>query len=488
MIKRVMLINPSNTMPKDSLRRLSPPLGLMYLGAVLKNSGYEVNILDSPCEGYYSTKIEGDHITYGLSDEELIKRIVDYEPDTVGITSMFSAHQKNAVAHCDLVKKINPNIPVILGGIHPSFTPKKSAKNKSVDFVIMGEGEFRILNLLNSLNSRKGFNFDGIMYKRNGKIIGNPMTSRIEDLDTLPLPARELVNMKRYIKIGVPYAPFSKKERCGQIMISRGCPFNCVFCSTVNYWGHKFRMRTINHILKEVDELVRQYDIQELQFTDDNLTADREKAKELFKSLKPYHLSLCTPHGLMINTIDKEMINLMADAGAYQLSFAVESGSKRVLKEIIHKPVPEKEKVKCLIKDCHERGIQVHGLFIVGFPGESLKEMKETFTYPYETDFDSVSFFIANPIPGSELYEQCKKKRYLLDSPSIDVKHAEINIPKNSSDYVMSREEIEKMVDDETRKFNKYSKRKNPNGWEAKFKHFLKKHGDKTDLILGRVT
>lgn len=483
-----MLINPTNTMPKDSIRRLSSPLGLMYIGAVLKNFGYEVNILDSLCEGYYSTKTEGDYITYGLSDEELTKRITDYEPDVVGITSMFSAHQKSAIAHCNLVKKINPNIPVVLGGIHPSLTPVESVKNKSVDFVIVGEGEFRFLKLLNSLNEKKRFNFDGVAYKKNGKIIHNPMTSRIENLDTLPLPARELVDMEKYLKIGIPYAPFPRKEKCEQMMVSRGCPFNCVFCSTVKYWGHKFRIRTVSHVLKEVDELVEKYGIQELQFTDDNLTVDKEKAKEIFRSLKPYNLSLCTPHGLMVNTLDEELIDLMADAGIYQLSFAIESGNQKVLKEMVHKPVPEKDKVKKLIKSCHERNIQVHGLFVVGFPGESLKEMNETFAYPYETDVDTASFFLANPMPGSELYERCKKKGYLLDNPKLDIKHAEINIPKNSPDYVMPREQMEKLVDDETRKFNEYSKKKNPNSWNIKFEQFLKKHKDEEDLILGRVT
>lgn len=487
-IKKVMLINPSNTMPKDSVRRLASPLGLLYMGAVLKEAGYDVDVLDSPCEGYYNTKIDGDYLTYGLSDEEFVKRVREYDPDIVAVSSMFSAHQKNAIHHCDLIKSVNKDIIVVLGGIHPSLAPKESAINDSVDYVVISEGEFRFLKLIKALEEGKELDFDGVAYKKDGEAIVNPMTTRIDDLNSLPLPARDLIDMEKYIKIGVPYAPFPRKERAAQIMTSRGCPFNCVFCSTVNYWGRKFRKRSVDNIMKEVDELVNKYKIEEIQFSDDNMTVDRERAMELFRRLKKYNLSWCTPHGLMVQTLDEEMIKLMAESGAYQLTFAIESGSRRVLKEIIHKPVPEKDVMRKLVDACHKYDIQVHGMFVVGFPGENKEEVMETLNYPFDVGFDSVSFFIVNPIPGSELYNLCKGKGYLMEDAKMDFKAAEINIPKDSPDYVMPKEELVKLVDGKTREFNEFSKKKHPERWEAKFKQFLRKHGDQADLILGRVT
>lgn len=486
---KIMLINPSNTMPKDSVRRLTTPLGFLYMGAILRDAGYDVKILDSTCEGYYNTKVGGGYITYGLSDDEVVERIRRYGPDVVGISSMFSAHQKNALHQCDLVKLVNKEIPVVLGGIHPSMLPEESIRKNSVDYVMIGEGEYRLLNLLNSLNEGRKPDFDGIAYKKNGEIIINPMKTRIENLNSLPLPARDLIDMKKYIEVGVPFAPFSRKERVEQIMTSRGCPFNCVFCCSIKYWGRKVRMRSVENIIKEIDELVNKYNIQEIQFSDDNLTVNKDKAKELFKRLKPYNLSWCTPNGLMVKTLDEEMIKLMAESGAYQFSFGIESGSRRVLKEIIHKQVPPKEEVKKLVNICHEYDIQVHGMFIVGFPGETKKEMFETLDYPFDTNLDSASFFIASPLPGSELYRQCKEKGYLDEKKlKIDFKSSEIIIPKDSPDYVMSKEELEGLVDDKTREFNEFAKAKNPGAWDKKFAQFLKRHGDKADLILGRVT
>jgi len=486
-IQKVMLINPSNTMPKDSVRRLATPLGLLYMGVVLKSEGYDVDILDSTCEGYYNTEINGDRITYGLSDEDIVKRIRDSSPDLVGVTSMFTAHQKNAIHHCNLVKIVNPELRVVLGGIHPSLEPEESILNDSVDFVILGEGEYRITNLIDCLNNNKMPDFDGITYKKNGQVIIRPRITRIQNLDKIPFPARELINMERYIDIGVPYAPFPRKERVEQIMTSRGCPFNCVFCSTKEHWGKKFRARSVENIIAEVDELVNKYGIQEIQFSDDNMTVNKERAKELFKKLKPYNLSWCTPHGLMAKTLDEEMIRLMAESGAYQLTFAIESGSERVLRDIIHKDVPSKNKIKHLVDECHSNGVQVHGMFVVGFPGETRKEINQTLSYPFDIGFESVSYFIANPLPGSDLYVQCKKKGYLAGQ-SGDFKTAEILISKNSPDYIMSPQELVELVDQKTREFNEFSKAKNPGAWDKKFDLFLQRHGDKADLILGRVT
>lgn len=488
-IERVMLVNPRNTMPKDSIRRLSTPLGLLYIGAVLQAAGYDINILDSTCEGYYNTVKSGsEYITYGLNDEDFCQRIREWKPDLVGISSVFSAHQHNAIHHCDLVKSVDSNIVVVLGGIHPSLFPNESIEEPSVDYVIIGEGEYRLLGLIAALNAGKEFEFDGIAYKKNNRVIIRPMTERITDLDLIPFPARDLIDMEKYITIGVPYAPFPRKERVGQILATRGCPFHCVFCATVNYWGRNFRMRSVDNILKEINGLVDNYGIEEIQFPDDNMTVNKRQAKQLFKGMKKYNLSWCTPHGLMIQTLDEEMIELMAEAGAYQLTFAVESGSQRVLKEIIHKSVPPKREVRKLIDVCHTHDIQVHGMFVLGFPGETKEEILMSLNYPFDVRFDSVSFFIANPVPGSELYSQCKKKGYLAIEPKMDFKSAEINIPISSPEYVMSGQDLVKLVDDKTREFNEFSKNNHPERWEMKFQQFLKKHDDKADLILGRVT
>ena len=487
-IKRILLLNPPNTMPNDSARRLTTPLGLLYIGAMLEKNGFNVKIIDSPCEGYNNLKSEGRYVTYGLSDSEIIRKVNDFKPDLVGVTSMFSAHQNNALHVCDLIKQADKEIPVVLGGVHPSLCPEESLQSNSVDYVVIGEGEHRMFNLINSLNDGKTeFDFDGIAYKKREELIVNSSIARIENLDELPMPARHLIDIERYIEIGVPFAPFPRKSRVEQIMTSRGCPGKCIFCSSIKLWGRKFRMRSVENVMQEIDELVNKYKIQEIQFSDDNLTVNKNRCMEIFKRMEPYNLVWCTPNGVMIQTLDKELIEAMAKSGCYQLSFALESGSQRVLKEIIEKNVPEKEEVKELIKICHDNNISVHGMLIIGFPGETREEMQETLDYPFGLDLDSASYFIANPLPGSRLYELCREKGYLKKERKIDFKSAEIIIPKDSPDYVMFAEEMEQLVETYTRKFNEYSKNRRPEKWEQKYKQFQEKHRGELD-IYGRVT
>jgi radical SAM superfamily enzyme YgiQ (UPF0313 family) len=483
-IERIMLINPSNSMPGDSVRRIATPLGLLHIGTVLKQRGYDVCILDSPCEGYFNlTKEEGGYVKYGLSDAEVVGRIREYMPDMVGISSMFSARQRNAIHHLRLVKSVDKEIPVVLGGIHPSLAPGESIR-EGADYVVIGEGEYRLVEIANSLRSGKKPDCDGVAYRDNGEIRVFPMERRIQNLDEIPIPDRSLVNLEDYIKIGVPYAPFPRKERVEQVMTSRGCPFNCVFCSTVNFWGKKFRARSVENIAAELNGLREKHGIEEVQFSDDNMTVSKDRARRLFACMKGMGLSWCTPHGLMPWTLDDEMIGLMADSGAYQLTFAIESGNERVLREIIDKKVPDKDHIIALVKACQKRGIQVHGMFVVGFPGETREEIEQTLKYPYDVGFESVSYFIANPMPGSRLYEECKRK----GKSRMDLKAADIIIPKDSPDYVMAPDELERLVDEETRRYNDFSRARNPEAWNKKFEQFLKRHGDKADLLLGRVT
>ena len=483
MYEKVLLIMPSNRMPKDSVRRLVTPLGLLYIGAVLKKYGYDVTILDSPCEGYYNTTIEGNVITYGLSDKGVVNKIQQCDPDIVGVTCMFSDQLRLSLHYCDLVKMVT-DVPVVLGGIHPSTFAEEIVKQRSVDYIIQGEGEYRMVKLLESLNKGVTPDFDGLASK--GKV--NPVVERIENLDHLPLPARELIDMERYLRIGVPFAPFPRKPRAEQVATTRGCPFNCVFCSSNHFWGRKLRKRSADNVIKEIDHLKNRYAVQEIQFSDDNLTADARRAKELFRKMIPYDIVWCMANGVMVQTLDKEMIELMAQSGCYQLTFAIESASQRVLKDIIHKKVPSTPKIKELIAICHENNIQVHATLIVGFPGETKEEIIQTLSYPFEVDIDSVSFFIVCPLPGSELYDQCIECGYTIGDNNVNFKSSTITIPKDSPDYIMSNQELEQLVIDYNTRVNNYLKTEKPEVWNEKFKLFLERHKEDADLILGRAT
>lgn len=488
-IRKILFIVPPTTIPEDSLRRIGEPLGVLYVAAVLKQKGYEVEVFDTCCEGYDHLDKEGYYVTYGSSEKDIKEMIKRTAPDMVAVTCMFTARERNAMKTCRFSKEVLPEVPVVVGGLHPSFFPEKMLNSGVVDFVIMGEGEFRTLKLIETLNNGAGsFDFDGISYKKNGKIAITPATALINDLDCVPYPDRDLIDMNRYIDIGVPYAPYSIEKRVAQILATRGCPSRCNFCSTVNYWGRMVRTRSVDNIIGEMQLLRDKYDIREIQFVDDNLTVNKNLTKELFRRMKPLGLKWCTPHGLMFNTIDKEMVKLMAECGAYQLTFAIESASERVLKDIIHKNV-RLDLVKDIVEEVHKYDIGVHGMFVVGFPGEKREEILQTLDFPFKMKFDSVSFFIVNPVPGSELYEECLKKKYIDDTyTAMDFKTAHIKIPENSPDYNFDREELEKLVDDKTREYNEFSKKLFPERWQKKFSRFLTDHKKQEEVILGRVT
>lgn len=487
-IKKILFIVPPNTLPADSLRRISEPLGVLYLGAVLKEAGYEVEVFDAGCEGYDNVEKKGYYVTYGSSEEEMKKRISGSKADIVAVTCMFSARQADALRVCRCVKELDENMPVVIGGIHPAIFFEKLLNSNLIDYVVMGEGEFRLLRLIDELNKgNSSLDFDGIAYKNAGGIVARPAIGHI-DINAVPYPDRELIDMEKYIKIGVPFAPYAVEKRVAQVLATRGCPNKCSFCAAAGFWGRKVRARSVENILGELKLLKEKYDIREVQFVDDNLTFNKSMAKELFAEMKGLGLKWCTPNGLMFNTLDRDMIRLMAESGAYQLSFAIESASERVLREIIHKNV-RLERIKELVEEAHRYDISVHGMFIVGFPGETRQEILSTLDFPFSIGFDSASFFIISPLPGSEIYQECIGKNYIDDTcMAVDFKTAHINIPENSPDYNFGRKELERLVDKKTKEYNEFAKELFPERWRKKFKRFLDAHQEHRDTIMGRVT
>ncbi len=488
-IKKVMLVIPPNTLPADSVARIAEPLSVLYLVKPLQDAGYEVNIFDTTCEGYKTSVVKNGYLTYGSSEEEIRKRVLDFSPDVVGVNCMFTGREHNALSVCRLIKNINRQIIVVMGGLQPTLFPQRMLESGQVDYVVMNEGEFRFPRLLNAVNNGSDLSgLDGIAFK-NGQVVKvNPPDGWIKDLDSIPFPDRDAVNMEDYFKIGRPYAPFSAERNTAQILCTRGCFNRCNFCSTVYYWGRKVRYRSVGNIIAEMKLLIDKYAVKEVQIIDDNLTADKNLAKELFRQMKGLGLKWCTPHGLMFNTLDEEMIKLMAESGAYQLTFAIESGSERVLREIIHKKV-DLDKVKGLVEEAHKYDISVHGMLLTGFPGEKKEEIRQSVEFPFSAGFDSASLFIVNPLPGSELYQECVNKNYLVnDFNTMDFKSANIRIPKDSPDYAMDPEELVRLVDDKTREFNAWAKNKYPGRWKRKFSRYLELHPEEKEKIMGRVT
>jgi radical SAM superfamily enzyme YgiQ (UPF0313 family) len=410
-ISKIMLVTPRYTLFEKDIRRCVTPLGIAYLGSVLENKN-EVRILDIANDGYYNIKDNGEFSTYGLDDKIIEKEIINFNPDMFGVSCIFSTQYENAKETLKLVKRINDKIITFIGGSHPTYSIKETLGNKDLDYIILGEGELPLTQFIETMNNNGDISkIDGLA----NKDFINLKRQYIKNLDDIPFPAWHLLNMENYFKINTPQNPRPKGKRVAQIMTSRGCSARCVFCTTTNFWGNMYRGRSAENVIGELRDMKEKYDIDEVQFTDDNLTLDKERAMKIFDGMKDLKLNWCTPQGVAVWTLDNEMLEKMKESGCYQLTFGIESGNQYVLSKLIKKPLNLK-KVKPLVNKAHELGIKVHSFNVCGIPEETIEQMYDTFNFSKDCGFDSASFHVASPIIGSELLKICKENNYLISN------------------------------------------------------------------------
>jgi magnesium-protoporphyrin IX monomethyl ester (oxidative) cyclase len=244
------------------------------------------------------------------------------------------------------------------------------------------------------------------------------------------------------------------------MITSRGCPARCSFCSSSRFWGYRYRFRSPKNVLDEIEELITKWGIREIQFEDDNFTANKKRAKEIFKGIieRGYNVSFNMPNGIAVWTLDSEMIELMKEAGCYEVTLAFESGCQQVLDQIIHKPL-NLEKAEEITKMIHKAGIHTNAFYIFGFPGETKEQMKETFRFARRVKTNMAYFFIANPLPGTELYERSKNEGLIPDNFNFENLTFTRYIYKPK--YFEPRE-IERMAGREFLKYNFLSFFRNP--------------------------
>ncbi|MBU0628870.1 MAG: B12-binding domain-containing radical SAM protein [Nanoarchaeota archaeon] len=455
-IRKILLVSPRYTLFKDDVRRCVAPIGLAYLAAFLEKDGYEVKILDAAAEGYDNVKIHGEFLTYGLDDEEIRKKIIEFNPDVVGVSCIFSTQYENVKKVLKLVDDIDPNITTMVGGSHPTYAVDEVLDLGNVDYIVMGEAELSTLQLLNTLNTGGDVSeIGGLAYRKDGKNISNNRLQYIQNVDDLPSPARHLLNMELYFKINLPQNPYTCGKRVAQVITSRGCPARCVFCTTTNFWGNRYRGRSAEGVVKEIRELKEKYNIDEIQFTDDNLTLEKKRAMDILDGIKNLGLMWCLPQGIAVWALDEELLEKMKESGCYQLTFAIESGNQHVLTDIIKKPL-NLEKVKPLVKKAHELGINLHAFCICGLPGETVEQMYETYNFVLDCGFESASFFLATPLIGSELLKICREKGYLSEDMTCNKQLFKIG---NITTPEFKAEEIQSLVEQFNRDYNRNDKR-----------------------------
>jgi len=416
-IERVFLLFPPIRLYRETMKLVFSPLGVSYLASFIRPE-VDVKIMDAVAEGFHhEEELDEDFIAYGSPLSEIRKRIEAYRPQVVGITCLFSSVFPVVRQICRMVKEVDPNILTVIGGTYPSFLPEYCLAEPNLDLIVLGEGEESFRDLLRGLREGRPLTeVDGLAYKEDGRVIIQPRTRWIEDLDTIPFPARDLLPMDLYAKINVPHS-FSAKEKLNTPLItSRGCPARCIYCSSSRFWGHRFRARSPENVLDEIGELITRFGIRELQFEDDNITANKKRAKAIFQGIidRGYRVSFNFPNGVALWTLDEELVELIQAAGCYEMTLAFESGSQYVLDHIIQKPL-NLERARQITQLIHRKNIRTNAFFIFGFPGETREQVQETFRFAREMKTNMAYFFIANPLPGTELYRLAKEQGMLPD-------------------------------------------------------------------------
>jgi len=456
---KILLAIPPGTYAKWEHCFITFPLGIAYLAAELVKK-HNVEILDCPIEDPRPKPISKKECLVGLSWEKIKGKLKEINPDVVGISCAYTSQQHNAVKFAGLVKEYNPRITTVLGGAHPSALPADTLKNSCIDFVVTGEGEDSFVKLVDALKEEGDFrSISGVSYKKNGKILVNKKLNYKKNIDKLPFPARHLFPMKEYFRYGKDHAFYSKNHPSITLITSRGCPNRCVYCSIHSVFGHAWQARSPKNVEKELEHLVRVYNTKEVHFEDDNLTLDKSRMMLICDKMirNNLNLSWTTPNGVLVNHLDEKIIKKMKEAGCYKIFLGIESGSQHVLDRIIKKSL-SLDKAKAIIKILKKNGIKIGGFFVIGLPGETKTDVERTINFAKTHDFDTVSFTIATPYPGTELYKNYKKNG-LLENPNpstFNPNYATLSTSK------LSREEITQLRNNAYFKFNLNKMLKHP--------------------------
>ena len=421
---KILLIQPPiQDFYQTSIR--TQPIGLAYLAASLKNHGHDVEILDCQAEKKKSIPIPAElsylkdfypfddrspfklytgYYHFGMSYEEIKQRIKDSKADVFGISSSFTPYHGEALGIARIIKQWDERKIVVMGGAHVSCDPKGVLQTPFVDYAVLGEGEVRFPQLLEQIKKGKVKNnvdIDGIGYRKDGEIQINPLQNFIRDLDSLPHPARELLDLDRY--------PMRKK-RSTMIITSRGCPHGCAYCSAHLVMGTSFRTRTPEAILKEMKECQKQYGIQIFDIEDDNFTFDQERAKRLIsliiENLGEEKIELSAMNGVSFASLDEELLKLMKRAGFKTINLSYVSGDPST-RERMGRPKTKTEFDK-ILEEAEQVRLNVIAYAILGMPGQTIEEMVDTLIYLMGKKV-LIGPSVYYPTPGTPLFERCKK-------------------------------------------------------------------------------
>jgi len=383
----------------------SPPLGVTYVAAACEQAGCEVRIFD--------------YIVRRYTKEKLAAELDEFAPDVVGATSV-TMNFKGASAIIQDVKRHNPAIITMMGGPHVSYDWANTLKNyPKIDLIVVGEGEETLRELLPVIQDRAAWDtVKGIAFRKDGQTHFTGVRAFIEDLDTLPVPARHLLPISRYLALGFPVS----------IITSRGCPNQCIFCLGRRMVGHKVRYRTPRLIVNEIEDIIS-YGFTHINIADDLFTSNKVRVQAFCDELKRRGIKITWAAFARVNTVDAEVLAVMREAGCDTVSFGIESGNAEMLKRV-KKGITMEQAVKA-VQACKESGVYAFASFMIGLPGESPETIADTCTFAEGLGID-YGFHLLAPFPGTTVREEQEKYDIEILTDDWDLYDANIPIVRTS--------------------------------------------------------
>lgn len=374
-----------------------PPLGLMYIAAVLEKAGYTVQLYDADPEYH----------------DAIIKEIKTFKPDLIGLSFLTVGYQK-AFNLMKQLKKELPDVTYCSGGVHTTVKPIETMNEFGVDFIIVGEGEDTIVEVCEKLERKESLTgVKGVMYRENGEITDNGRRELIKDLDTIPFPARHLIDMGPYLKPPGIIRGFATKNQT-TIVTSRGCPFKCIYCGSHNTFGRKTRRRSVKNVVDEIEYLHKTYSIKGIYFCDDTFTLRPEWVRQYCEELKQSNMKIVWACQSRVDQTDENLMRLMKESGLVQLDFGVESGSEKILKILGKGGHGDRtEAIKKSFELCRKLDIRTLATFIIGNPEETKEDIEQTFNVAKEIKSDYTAFYFLTPYPGTDIYDMAIKNGWL---------------------------------------------------------------------------
>lgn len=360
-----------------------PPLGLLYLAGVLKDR-YDVKVIDGS--------------VLDVTMQDMADLIGSWKPRVLGVSAITPTFYR-AVELCRVAKQINQGIVTVIGGPHPSACPEETMSHEGVDFVVRGEGEVTFGELLDRIEKSEDVSsVAGICHKTaEGKISSTPPRERITELDSMPFPARELIDTEAY----KPSVMHYKHLPAFSIVCGRGCPFRCTFCSCSKVFRGKVTLRSVENVISEIRDLVSRYSASEIMVWDDTFGISKKWVTEFCRQIRPLQISWSA--WMRVDMVDKDMLARMADSGCWHISYGVESGNQKVLDTI--KKGFTLDDVRNAFKLTHEAGMEARGTFILGLPNETWQSMMDTINLAIAIEADYAQFQLLTPYPGTELWD-----------------------------------------------------------------------------------